>query len=116
MPDQMLLGGRSKYVGNQASFHLQHIMGASRSEGSHMFVRPDMKWDENIMKLWLNPLSVKGWYWNNRHQLQMAHEAAKIPFDQRLLTQCWAVREVTLVEVLLEGYCSHLSSPQKPSY
>ena len=106
MPDQMLPGRRSKYVGDQASFHLQHIMGTSRSEGSHMFVRPDTKWDGNVVKLWLNPLSMKGWYWNNGRQLQMAHKAAEIPFDQRSLAQHWAVREVTLAEVLPEGYCS----------
>ena len=106
MPDQMPLCRRSKYVGDQASFCLQHIMGVSRSEGSHTFVRPDTKWDGNVMKLWLNPLSAKGWYWNNGCQLQMARKAAKIPFDQRSLTQHWAVREATLVEVLLEGYCS----------
>ena len=106
MPDQTPPGRRSKYVGDQASFRLQHIMGTSRSEGSHTFVRPDMKWDGNVMKLWLNPLSAKGWYWNNGCQLQMAREAAEILFDQRLLTQCWAIREAMLAEVLPEGYCS----------
>ena len=106
MPDQTPPGGRSKYVGNQVSFHLQHIMGASRSEGSHTFVRPETKWDGNVVKLWLNPLSAKGWYWNNGHQLQMAHEAAENLFDQRLLAQRWAIRESMLVEVLPEGYCS----------
>ena len=106
MPDQTPPGGRSKYVGDQASFRLQHIMGASRSEGSHTFVRPDTKWDGNVVKLWLNPSSAKGWYWNNGHQLQMACEAAEILFDQRPLAQCWAIREATLAEVLPEGYCS----------
>ena len=106
MPDQTLLGRRSKYVGDQVSFRLQHIMGASRSEGSHMFVRPETKWDGNVMKLWLNPLSAKGWYWNNGCQLQMAREAAEILFDQRSLAQCWTVREAMLAEVLPEGYCS----------
>ena len=36
----------------------------------------------------------------------MAHEAAKILFDQRLLTQRWVIREAMSAEVLPEGYCS----------
>ena len=106
IPNQMLPGGRSKYVTDQESFHLQHVMGMSRSEGSHTFIRPDTKWDGNTTKLWLNPLSWKSWYWNKGHQLQMAHEAAEIPFDQRLLAQRWAIREVMIGEVLPEGFCS----------
>ena len=81
-------------------------MGVSRSKGLHTFVRPDTKWDEKATKLWLNPLNWKSWYWNNRCQLQMAHKATEIPFDQQSLAQQWAVREATIGEVLPEGFCS----------
>jgi hypothetical protein len=106
MPDQTPPGGNSTYVTDQTDFRLQHIMGASRSEGGHTFVRWDTKWDANVIKLWLNPLSTKGWYWNNGRQLQMAREAAEIPFDQRSLAQRWAVKEATSGGVLPEGFCS----------
>jgi hypothetical protein len=105
MPDQMPPGGNSKYVTDQTDFCLQHIMGTSRSEGGHTFVRRDTKWDTNAIKLWLNPLSTKGWYWNNGRQLQMARKAAEIPFDQRSLAQRWAIREATAAETLPEGLC-----------
>ena len=36
----------------------------------------------------------------------MARKAAEIPFDQRLLTQRWVIREAMSAEVLPEGYCS----------
>ena len=106
IPDQTPPSGSSKYMTDQENFCLQHIVGASRSEGSHTFIRPDTKWDGNAAKLWLNPLSWKSWYWNNRCQPQMAREAAEIPFDQRSLAQRWAVREATIGEVLPEGFCS----------
>jgi hypothetical protein len=106
MPDQTPPGGNSKYVTDQTDFRLQHIMGTSRSEGRHTFIRWDTKWDTNAIKLWLNPLSTKGWYWNNGCQLQMAREAAEIPFDQRSLAQRWAIREATAAETLPEGLCS----------
>ena len=87
MPDQTLPGGSSRFVADQEVFCLQHLIGASRSEGGHTFLRRDTNWDCNALKLWLNPLSSKGWYWNNGCQLQMARKAAEIPFDQRLLAQ-----------------------------
>jgi hypothetical protein len=87
LPDQMPPGGSSQYMTDQTPFHLQHFTGASRSEGSHTFFKMDTKWDKDVTKLWLNPLSTKGWYWNNGCQLQMAREAAEIPFDQRSLAQ-----------------------------
>jgi hypothetical protein len=87
MPDQTPPDGNSKYVTDQTGFCLQHIMGASRSEGGHTFVRRDTKWDTNAIKLWLNPLSTKGWYWNNGHQLQMACEVLESPLLARASTQ-----------------------------
>jgi hypothetical protein len=106
LPDQTPPGGSSQYVTDQMPFCLQHFTRASRSEGSHTFFKMDTKWDEDVTELWLNPLSTKGWYWNNGRQLQMARKAAEIPFDQRSLAQRWAIREVTQAEALPEGYCS----------
>ena len=106
MPDQMPPSSSSRFMADQEIFHLQHLIGTSRSEGGHTFLRQDTNWDCNTLKLWLNLLSSNGWYWNNGHQLQMAHKAAKIPFDQRSLTQRWVIREAMSAKVLPEGYCS----------
>jgi hypothetical protein len=106
MPSQTPPNGHSTNVAGQAAFHLQHIPGAARSEGSHTYVRPDTLWNGDAMPLWLRRNSDKVWYWNSGLLLQLACEATEIPFDQRLLAQRWAVREATRALVLPEDFAT----------
>jgi hypothetical protein len=98
--------GPSKLVTDQASFCLQHLPGASRSEGGHTLIKKDSKWNGDATCLWMKTTSTKGWFWNSGRVLQMACEAAEIPFDQRSLAQCWAIREATRRFILPEEYNS----------
>ena len=93
-------GDLESCLGDPASFSLDRsVKGAFLSTTGHACIRKDSRWNGDAAVLWSQD-SSQPWFWLNGRPFQMAKEVASIPFDQRSLAQCLAVREATRADAL----------------
>ena len=97
-----------KTIGFPMPYRLDRMPGKCKNRYGHICINKDSRWEidsSTLYEKWerLN----KEWVWLTGFPMQLAKEAARVPFDQRSHTQQWVVLEATRTGFLpLEDACT----------
>ena len=95
--DERAVPGKAiKTIGFPAPYRLDRMPGKCKNRYGHVCVDKDSRWEIDSSTLYEKwERSNKEWVWLTGFPMQLAKEAARVPFDQRSHTQRWVVLEAT---------------------
>jgi hypothetical protein len=99
--DKEVAGKPFKFIGQPAPYRLDRVGSNCRNKSRHTCMIHKSSWDTKASLLYTRwEKNHKTLIWYSSGPMQMAKEAAMVPFDQRSHAQCWVIREATKAELL----------------